>query len=975
MPESSEQPQPYRIGVDIGGTFTDLIVVNSETGAFSIGKTLTTPDDPSRAVETAIAETLADFGVSANEVEHLIHGTTLVTNAMIERKGAKTALMTTAGFRDSIEIGKETRYDLYDLMLEQPKPIVPRYLRFDVPQRTLADGSQHTPLDEDFVRRLSRELADKGIEAVAVCFLHSFTNPNDERRVRELIHEVAPGLRVSISSDVVPEIREFERASTTIANVYVQELVERYLRKLEERLASLRFAGSFYLMLSSGGIATVDTTIRFPVRLLESGPAAGALAATQYGIACGHRDLISFDMGGTTAKICVIDDGKPLIAHEFEVDRIYRFKKGSGLPIKLPVIELIEIGTGGGSIARVDSLGLLKVGPDSAGADPGPVCYGRGATQPTVTDANLILGYLDPGYFLGGKMSLDVEAARAAIDTNIAKPLGMTIEDAAWGIHQIANENMANAARVHALERGKDPRRFPLFAFGGGGPVQAYRIALSLGSPQLIAPLGAGVMSTVGFLSAPLAFDFVRSWTTEIGELDWSRANELLEEMQTEGEDLLAASGVPVDDIVHTREADMRFVGQGHEIRVSLSADPLSAETEPVVCAEFDRVYRELYERSGPPVPIEITNWRVVSSGPKPTVSLRVEQSSNTTTASDARKGSRQAWFPESTGFVETAVYDRYALGSGMTFAGPAIVEERESTVIVAPGASCSIDENHNLVVDMPKSLADGLSIKVFGCVASPGRFKLPPSATVQQAIDAAGGFGGQGMQPTGVIAIRRKKAGGVEGIQLNRSNPSDLETTLEDRDTLVVQFDVDTHPKNDSGTAAVSLDAIRCGSLPEGRFCLDQTYAGSGWETFSDDVCEPDPYDEYEDLEYTHAVVSQTANGTYQTELHGSYSPEGEQHGIHLRVLKDMPDFATLESFTELQQFEAALGKVPFTDVQSYVDYSTADEYWRVCVIEDDCIRAAIVSVYVSGSTDGWQIISRTIYHGVFKPKSVTDS
>jgi N-methylhydantoinase A len=701
-----KQPnKPYRIGADIGGTFTDLIIVNSDTGAFSIGKTLTTPDDPSRAVETAVTETIETCGVEPNQVEHVIHGTTLVTNAMIERKGATTALMTTAGFRDSIEIGKETRYDLYDLMIEQPRPIVPRYLRFDVPQRTLADGTTHTPLDEDYIRRLARELADKGIEAVAVCFLHSFTNPNDERRARDIIHEVAPELRVSISSDVVPEIREFERASTTIANVYVQELVERYLRRLEQRLEAIGFDGSFYLMLSSGGIATVDTTIRFPVRLLESGPAAGALAATAYGIAAGHRDLISFDMGGTTAKICVIDDGKPLIAHEFEVDRIYRFKKGSGLPIKLPVIELIEIGTGGGSIARVDSLGLLKVGPDSAGADPGPVCYGRGGENPTVTDANLVLGYLDPSYFLGGKMSLNVEATRQQINEKIAQPLGMTIEEAAWGIHQIANENMANAARVHSLERGKDPRRFPLFAFGGGGPVQAYRIALSLGSPHLIAPLGAGVMSTVGFLSAPLAFDFVRSWTTQLDSLNWDQANELLTAMQTEGDKLLTKSGVAGDNIVHHREVDMRFVGQGHEIRVPLPSGTLNAETESQLRTSFDAVYKELYERSGPPVPIEITNWRVVSSGPKPNVSLNVEQTNVVASAEEAQKGTRPAWFPESNGFTNTPVYDRYQLSPGLTFTGPAIVEERESTVIVGPNAQCKIDEHHNLVIQMPNQL------------------------------------------------------------------------------------------------------------------------------------------------------------------------------------------------------------------------------------------------------------------------------
>ena len=697
--------QKYRVGADIGGTFTDLIVVDTETGEFAIGKTLTTPHDPSVAVETVLKDVLSASDISAEEIQHLIHGTTLVTNAMIERKGAKTALITTQGFRDSIEIGRETRYDLYDLMLEQPKPLVPRYLRFDVPQRTLADGSTHTELDVEHVAKLSAELSARGIEAVAISFLHSFTNPDDERKARAAIEAVAPDLRISISSDVVPEIREFERASTTIANVYVQELVEKYLRKLEHRLADLGFVGSFYLMLSSGGIATVDTTVKYPVRLLESGPAAGALAANTYGIATGHTSLISFDMGGTTAKICVIDDGQPLIAHEFEVDRVYRFAKGSGLPIKLPVIELIEIGTGGGSTARVDSLGLLKAGPDSAGADPGPVCYGRGGEDPTITDANLVLGYLDPSYFLGGKMSLDMDACRNAIKEKVADPLNMTIEEAAWGIHQIANENMANAARVHALERGKDPRRYPMFAFGGAGPVHAYRIAASLGSPLLLAPLGAGVMSTVGFLSAPLAFDFVRSWVTMLDDIDWARVNQLFTEMEAEGTQLLIGSDVAAADVTHRREVDMRYVGQGHEIRVPVPLGSLTEADRTSVVARFEQTYKELYERPGPPVPIEILNWRVVSAGPKPNVHLTVrERNDGATVAADCIKGHRPAYFPETIGFVDTSIYDRYKMKPGMKFDGPAIVEERESTVIIGPGAKCAIDRDHNLVVEMPQA-------------------------------------------------------------------------------------------------------------------------------------------------------------------------------------------------------------------------------------------------------------------------------
>jgi N-methylhydantoinase A len=690
----------FRVGVDIGGTFTDLIMIDSATGAFTIGKVLTTPSDPSQAIETVLRDTLEQAGASAQEVQQIIHGTTLVTNAMIERKGARTALLTTEGFRDSIEIGRENRYDLYDLMLEQPRPLVPRHLRFDVPQRMYADGSQLRELDSEFVERLARELAENGIEAVAIAFLHSFTNPSDEQAARAAVQRAAPELRVSISSEVTPEIREFERASTTIANVYVQERVERYLRELEQRLQRMGVSGKLYLMLSSGGIGTVDTATRFPVRLLESGPAAGALAATAYGKAAGYPNLLSFDMGGTTAKISVIDQGQPLVANSFEVDRIYRFKKGSGLPISTPVIEMIEIGTGGGSIARVDALGLLKVGPDSAGSVPGPVCYGRGGTQPTVTDADLVLGYLDPRYFLGGKMALDLEGARTAIQEQIADKLGVSIEEAAWGIHQIANENMANAARVHSLERGKDPHRFPLFAFGGAGPVHAYRIALSLGVPALLAPMGAGVMSAVGFLSAPLAFDFVRSWRARLDRIDWQRANTLLAEMEREGEALLVESGVPKEQISHRRSADMRYVGQGHEIRVPLPAGALDASNADALKSAFEQVYRELYERLGPPVALEIINWRIVSAAPSPDLKLKLEAQSGGDAAS-AVKGSRPAYFPEAHGYVDTPIYDRYRLVPGASFEGPAIVEERESTVIIGPGALCKIDEQWNLVIDL----------------------------------------------------------------------------------------------------------------------------------------------------------------------------------------------------------------------------------------------------------------------------------
>ena len=687
----------YRVGIDIGGTFTDMLLVTDD-GTAVIGKTLTTPGDPSLAVENALSPALATAAAEPGERGTLIHGTTLVTNALIGRKGSPTALLTTAGFRDAVEIAREHRYELYDLNLDLPKPLVPRHLRFDVPERVAADGSVLQTLDEAFVRRVVAELRNRGIKAIAVCYLNSFRNPQHERRTGEIIAEIAPEIRVSLSSEVVAEIREFQRTSTTLANVYVQELVADYLAQLQARLEKIRFRGSFFVMLSSGGIATRETSSRFPVRLLESGPAAGALAAAYSGVRCGHRDLLSFDMGGTTAKLCVIEDGEPLKTHEFEVDRVYRFRKGSGLPVRIPVIDMIEIGAGGGSIARIDSLGLLKVGPDSSGAEPGPVCYGQGGKEATVTDADLVLGYLDANYFLGGKMPLDTQGARAAL-ARVAQPLNMTIEQVAWGIYQIVNENMANAARAHLGERGKDPRRMPMYAFGGAGPVHGYRVAEILRLPALISPFGAGVGSTFGLLAAPLAFDFVRSAYSRFNELDWHLANRLLNEMAEEGRLVLESSGLAASEIVYQRTADMRYVGQGHEVSVRLPNGELNARHLTEITAAFEDTYKSLYGRKGPDVPFEIINWRVVASGPRPAMTLKLP--CQDTRHEGALKEARQAYFPECGGYVKTAVFDRYALQPGMTFQGPAIVEEKESTLIVGAGGRATVDDDLNIMVEL----------------------------------------------------------------------------------------------------------------------------------------------------------------------------------------------------------------------------------------------------------------------------------
>ena len=696
-----------RAGVDIGGTFTDLMLIG-ERGEVVIGKVLTTAD-PSRGVEQVLAGTLERTGRAASSVRHLVHGTTLVTNAVIERKGARTALLTTAGFRDSIEIGREHRYELYDLELELPRPLVPRHLRFDVPERTLADGTRLTGLDEEYVARLGGELAAAGVEAAAVCFLHSFTNPESERRARAVLERAAPGLRVSLSSEVVPEMGEYERASTTVANVYVQPLVEGYLHGLRRRLEGMGFEGRLFLMLSSGGAATLDTCVKFPIRLLESGPAAGALAAASVGSAMGRGSLLSFDMGGTTAKLSVVDGGEPLVTHDFEVDRRYRFKKGSGLPVRVPVIEMIEIGAGGGSIARIDAMGLLKVGPDSAGADPGPVCYGRGGRSPTVTDADLVLGYLDPGYFLGGAMRLDAAAAEAALAERVGRPLGLSAAEAAWGVHQVVNEAMANAARVHAVERGKNPRALPVVAFGGAGPVHGYRVAELLGSPELVFPYGAGVTSAMGLLAAPLAFDFVRSYYGRLGELDWAEVSAVFDEMERDGAELLAGSGAGPGDISHTRTADIRYAGQGHEIRVPIPDGALSDADLPAIRAGFDRVYRALYGREGPPVELEALTWRVVSRGPRP-APIGAPPRDSEGGAGAALKGERPVYFPSLGGFAPTPVYDRYRLGAGAALAGPAVIEERESTAVIGPGGLVRVDDRLNIVAKVGGAAAGGQS-------------------------------------------------------------------------------------------------------------------------------------------------------------------------------------------------------------------------------------------------------------------------
>lgn len=689
--------EKYRVGIDIGGTFTDSFLLNENTGAGRVAKNLTTPGDPSEGVIQGIKTLLEEEKIDPRQISTIVHGTTLVTNALIQRKGAKTGLITTEGFRDALEIANQYRFDPHDVYLEKPEPLVPRHLRFEVNERILADGRVSRPLDREEVEACVKRFQDAGVEAIAVSFINSYKNSTHEKEALEIIKDVAPHMYVSLSSDVVSEIREYERTSTAVANVFVKPIVEKYLQRVVQRLRELGFAGNFFMMLSNGGICTVETACEFPIRILESGPAAGALAASMYGRKSSFPNVLSFDMGGTTAKSCIIEQGNPLMVNEFEVARVYRFKKGSGLPMKVSVIEMIEIGAGGGSIAYIDKFGLLKVGPQSAGSDPGPVCYGLGGQEPTVTDADLVLGYLNPEFFLGGKMTLDKEAAYGAIKEKIADPLGIDPVEAAWGIHQVVNENMANAARIHAIEHGKDLSLFPLFAFGGAGPVHAYNVARNLGVEAVTLPLGAGATSALGLLCAPLAFDFVRSYYGRLDSMDWREINRLLEEMVEEGMKILRAAGLKDEEVTVSKNCDMRYVGQGHEANVALPEGELNAGRLEEIEAAFEKTYQDLYHQSGPEMPLEALTWRVSVSGPSPQIPL---ESVGGGDLQKALKGEREVYFKGEGRFVKTPVYDRYLLGSGVQLKGPAVFEEVESTVVVGPEAKdIKIDEQNNLIV------------------------------------------------------------------------------------------------------------------------------------------------------------------------------------------------------------------------------------------------------------------------------------
>ncbi|WP_137125492.1 hydantoinase/oxoprolinase family protein [Roseomonas sp. HF4] len=686
---------PFRIGVDIGGTFTDFVLLDSRDGSLRNGKLLTTPHAPEDAVLAGIRELLDAHGIAPDHVAHVIHGTTLVANALIERRGVPTALFTTDGFRDVVEIGTELRHDTYDLFMRVPEPLVPRSRRIEVPERILPDGAIRTPLDEDAAREAARALAASGVQAVAVCFLHAFRNPAHERRMGEIIAEEAPGLTLCLSSDVVPEIGEYERASTTICNAYVLPVAQRYLTRLAEGLRGIGLRGPLYLMLSDGGTVTASTAAAHPIRLVQSGPAGGVRATALLGAASGAGDVLCFDMGGTTAKACLIEGGEPLRSLDFEVARVDRFRKGSGLPLKVPVIEMIEIGAGGGSIAQVDRLGLIQVGPESASSDPGPACYGLGGTRPTVTDADLVLGYLGAGSFLGGDMALDVAAAERAIREHLAEPLGLSVIEAAWALHDTVNGNMAQAAAIHALEKARRIEDFAMVPIGGAGPVHAAQVCRKLGIGRMVAPAGAGVASAFGFLASPISFAFVRGWVAALATIDFDALRALLGGMEAEGRRLVAEAGVAAAEATTTVIGALRYAGQGFQVEATIPAAALAASDRDGVRRAFEAAYLRQYGRTEPTLPVECVSWQVIVAGPVPRLDLARAAGGG---AEGAAKGTRPAYFG---GFVDTPVVDRARLRPGDTVSGPALVEERESTLVLPPGTVAVCDAALNLVVTL----------------------------------------------------------------------------------------------------------------------------------------------------------------------------------------------------------------------------------------------------------------------------------
>ena len=690
-----------KLGFDIGGTFTDFALHDATSGALRIHKSLTTPANPADGALRGLSECLAQAGIAHEELEHILHATTLVANTIIAGGGARVGLLTTAGFRDILEMRTEQRYAIYDLFLRFPPPLCERQWRRGINERTDRDGRILQPVAATEIQQTLADFRAGGVEALAICFLHSYCNPQNERAAAAIIREAWPELPLSLSSEIAPEIREYPRASTAVANAYVQPMMTRYLRALQSGLRDAGAGGRLDLMLSSGSITPMGMAAAQPIRLVESGPAAGVIAARHYGQLAGRNNLISFDMGGTTAKVALIHGGEPALAPQLEVARAERFQKGSGYPLQFPALEILESGAGGGSIAWLDALGLLKVGPGSAGAHPGPAAYGFGGQLPTVTDANLLLGYLNPRYFLGGEMPLDIARARQAIAT-IAEPFAGDLIETAAAIHRLVNENMAAAARIHVLEQGRDPRNYALICFGGAGPAHALSVAEILGLSEVIVSPNAGVASAVGLLLAPAAFDFAHSYPVLLHDVDEQRVVALYADMEARGRALLREIGIAEDAISIRRSVDGRFQGQVHEIQLSLDTEPSALDLADFE-ERFRQQYRRLYHYLPQDLPVELLTWRATVLGARAPLAMpELEQTG--ATLRDARKGERPAYFAGDGGWQETPVYDRYRLEPAMRLRGPAIIEERESTIVILPGRPAAVDRFGNLRIGVARA-------------------------------------------------------------------------------------------------------------------------------------------------------------------------------------------------------------------------------------------------------------------------------
>ena len=685
----------FRIGVDIGGTFTDVVLWHPKATQLVREKLLTTPQDPAEAVLEGFNRALRSAGIGANQLDRVIHGTTLVANAIIERKGVRTALITTAGFRDVLEIGREWRYDLFNLDIEMPAPIVARPLRLEVGERVNAAGQVLRALDLDSVDAAIARLREAQVDSVAVCLLHAYRNPAHEQQVAERIAMALPSLSISLSSDVSPELGEYERTSTTVANAYVRPIFEGYVRRLASALSTMGFAHELLLVLSDGRLARAHVAMRYPIRLVQSGPAAGAEAARLFGESAGMNDVLCFDMGGTTAKACLIPNAEPARTIHFEVARETRFAEGSGLPLQIPAIDMIEIGAGGGSIARVDARGLLQVGPHSAGADPGPACYGRGNVFPTVTDCDLLLGYLDATSFLGGRMHLDRDAAETAVRTHLAQPLGISVVEAAWGVHETVTANMAQAATIHAIERALDVTRFALLPIGGAGPVHACAMAHKMGIDQLICPPGAGVASAIGMLASAISFELAHAAPSLLESLDCASALATVESMHAQARELVAGASVAPEQIERHTSAMLRYVGQGYEIETAVDDQWLRDNDRQAICTAFAQAYRLRYGREES-MPVELLSWRVSTTGPRTPLTLAPATMENQR-ASRACVMHRAVWFDDA--FLDVGVYQRDDLAPGNSLDGPVIVEEAESTLVVSPQFKLTVDQALNLVL------------------------------------------------------------------------------------------------------------------------------------------------------------------------------------------------------------------------------------------------------------------------------------